>query len=530
MNTNKSTSISYSEVGMLSQLTRDYLDHKKETNAFYEFESNAKNIKKAISNKKGFPQNHRDVLVNVLNNQYGDLSSKPVQKNINLLLDSNTFTITTGHQLNLFTGPLYFIYKIISAIKTADFLNKEYPDNKFVPVYWMATEDHDFDEINHAYLDGNKMQWNSDQTGMVGEFSLEGIGEVVNHFCSSLGESISAKEMSNMIRSAYLGHENLADATRYLVHQLFNPYGLVVIDGNNRELKRLFTPIVKKELDAQLSFKSVTKTIDDFGGYKVQVSPREINLFYAQKGLRERIIKNENGFEVNNTEIFFDQTAIYKEINDFPERFSPNVILRPVYQEVILPNLVYIGGGAELAYWLELKSTFEAFQVPYPLVQIRSSFLALSDKSYKKLEDLNWSIKDVFRPKSELIGNYTEKVNPFIDPMTDLVNRIQMEVHDFGRELEEFDPELLNSLKASQKGIANSLNRLGKKVSSSVKRKNSEHFQKIDSLLNEVNPNGVYQERQVNFFELYAKQGKSFLDSVFDETEPFSREFKVMNV
>lgn len=531
MDIKKSTSISYSEVGMLSKITRDYLDGNESVVPFYNVASNAKNIWNIIQAKKDFPVENRATLVKVLNEQYGDLTSPSVRNNIDALSDGNTYTVTTGHQLNLFTGPLYFIYKIVSAIQTAKQLGIDHPELNFVPVYWMATEDHDFEEINHSYLDGKKIQWESDQTGMVGEFSLDGIKETVDTFCKALGDSINAQQMIVLIRSAYLDHENLADATRFLVHALFKDKGLVILDGNHKALKQLFTPVIKRELEEQVSFITVSETIANFGSkYSAQVSPREINLFYVKNGIRERILKSDSGYQINNTNVSFTSLQMEGEVANFPERFSPNVVLRPVYQEFILPNLIYIGGGAEVAYWLELKSAFEAFGIAYPMVQIRSSFLTLTNKTISRINELNWTGLDLYRRRSELVSFYIDAVNPYERQLQELKETILSDLKTLGVSLKAFDPELDKSLGASQKGMDKSINRLARKVSGAVKRKSSNHLRKMDQVFEAVYPNGVYQERQVNFFEMNAMYGVSFLDLIFEESNPFCIRFKIIEV
>ncbi len=531
MDRKKSTSISYSEVGMLSKITRDYLANKETVKSFYDWDSNASNIQKVIDEKSDFSLETREILVQVLTEQYVDLASPLVKKNMDLLLSRNTYTITTGHQLNLFTGPLYFIYKIVSAIQTAKLLSVEYPKMNFIPVYWMATEDHDFDEINHAFVGDKKIQWNSDQSGMVGEFSLDGIEAAVEEFCNALGDSLSAREMAELIRKAYLNQSNLADATRFLVHELFKDYGLVIVDANNRKLKQLFAPIVKRELKEQVSFRTVSNTLKEFGKtFSAQVSPREINLFYVKQGLRERILKTEQGYLVNNSEITFDENQMDLEIENHPERFSPNVILRPVYEELILPNLVYIGGGAEVAYWLELKATFEAFNVPFPLVQIRSSFLTLSPKSIDRIQELNWTTRDVYRKKQDLVMRFTNDVNPLETKISEVKIKLNLELEKLGLSLTEYDSELERSLKASQRGMEKSMDRLSKKVSGAVKRHNQDHMHKMDQVWDAVNPFGVYQERHVNFFEMYATYGTEFVNRIRTETEPFCKDFRVVEL
>ena len=522
--------VSYDEVQMLSELTRAYLRGDESTRNWYAYSSNEANILSVIEQRKNQDPVNREALVATLSSQYSEIDSKNVNANIKALANSNTYTITTGHQLNLFTGPLYFIYKIVSAIKTAKQLNKTYPNYHFVPVYWMATEDHDFEEINHAFIDGKKIEWNNPQKGMVGEFSTNEMQAVVDEFCYSLGSSVRSSEISKQIKEAYSNHSNLADATRFLVHTLFEKYGLVIIDANHTDLKRSFSEVLKKELLEQTSFEKVTETITQFKNeYKAQVSPREINLFYVKPGLRERIQLTEKGFEVNNTEINFSRNQMLEELNNYPERFSPNVILRPVYQECILPNVMYIGGGAEVAYWLELKSTFDAFSIPYPLLQIRSSFLYLADKSYKKMECLGLSELDLYQKKEYIITRKTNDLNPYKETLKSTNDNLQTALNSLAKELEAYEHTLLTSVDVSKKSAEKLMTRLQKKVTGAVKRKQKQELDQINSLFSDVYPNGVYQERQVNFFEMNLQYGDSFLDSIFELTEPFTDSFLVFN-
>ncbi len=270
-------------------------------------------------------------MVAALQKQYAKVEiSEETQANIDVLANTNAFTVTTGHQLNLFTGPLYFLYKIISAINLAEELKEKFPTSDFVPVYWMATEDHDFDEINYFNFKNQKVQWNRADGGAVGHFGTEGLQEVFEQFSKQLGTTRNAAYLKELFAEGYLKNATLADATRYIANQLFSKYGLVIVDGDDRQLKHLFTPFVAKELTEQVSFKAVSKTISNLEKtYKIQVNPREINQFYLGENSRERIVLENGVYKVNNTDITFTKEEILKKLNDFPEKFSPNVIMRP---------------------------------------------------------------------------------------------------------------------------------------------------------------------------------------------------------
>ena len=255
----KNKTISFQKTGYFSNTICNYLDKNEKITQFYNNFADLNGFKKQIDAKRMLGKSKsRSILVEVLQTQYQNIkTSGKTKQNIQSLLKENTFTITTGHQLNLFTGPLYFLYKIVSTINLAKQLKSEFPNENFVPVYWMATEDHDFDEINYFNFRGNKISWNRESRGGVGRLSTEGLDEVFKVFNKELGTSKNATYLAELFSKAYLEHNNLTDATRFLANELFGDYGLVIIDGDDSKLKKQFVPFVEDELLNQTSFKLV---------------------------------------------------------------------------------------------------------------------------------------------------------------------------------------------------------------------------------------------------------------------------------
>jgi len=410
-----STGIPFRDTNYFSSLICDYLDQKIDLKSFYNRFPSLDNFEAQIHQKKeAFSDRNREVLVDALMHQYKDFNvSEATNQNIEVLKKSSAFTITTGHQLNLFTGPLYFLYKIISTINLSKVLKEKYPEYNFVPIYWMATEDHDFEEINYFNLFGKKVKWNRDDGGAVGVFDTKGLDQVFEIFSSEIGSGKNAEQLKNLFKEAYLERKTLAEATRHIANELFGEYGLVIVDGDDSKLKKLFVPYAEKELTAQVAYKNIfpKATKLDALGYKVQVNPREINLFYLAEGLRERIIEKEGRYYVNETDISWSKSDIIKHLQEVPERFSPNVMMRPLYQEVILPNLCYIGGGGELAYWFELKDYFKAIDVPFPILLLRNSALIQTQKQAEKCEKLDVSTATLFLKKHELINKKVRQIS-----------------------------------------------------------------------------------------------------------------------
>ena len=228
----KASYMEYSETGQFTSGVLRYLAQDSEARSFAKYPPSLAGFKELLGNKK--VQADRSILVEVLQQQYNRLETcAAVTQNIEALAKENTFTITTGHQLNLFTGPLYFIYKIASAIALSKELKEAFPDKHFVPLYWMATEDHDFAEINHTYIHGKKLVWDKETSGAAGHINTLDIGEILQAYQGILGASPHALQLAEWVEKAYTQHNNLADATRYLVNKLFEKYGLLILDSNH---------------------------------------------------------------------------------------------------------------------------------------------------------------------------------------------------------------------------------------------------------------------------------------------------------
>ncbi|NND52269.1 MAG: bacillithiol biosynthesis cysteine-adding enzyme BshC, partial [Flavobacteriaceae bacterium] len=407
--------LSFRDTNYFSTLICDYLEERTELQSLYNRFPKLENFKAQIDEKSGnFDLANRQVLEQVLLKQYSDIDATlETHQNIISLKAENTFTITTGHQLNLFTGPLYFLYKIISTINLTRALKKEFPKFNFVPIYWMATEDHDFEEINYFNFKGKKVQWSRASKGPVGRMDLSGLEEVSSVFASQLGSSTNSNELKELFKTAYTEHNTLSEATLYLANELFGDHGLVILDADHKALKQLFASQMKSELLDQDAFHKVNEANAEIGklNYKVQVNPREINLFYFLNGSRERILNNDGQFLVNNSDQKWTEPEILKELNDHPERFSPNVIMRPLYQETILPNLCYIGGGGELAYWLQLKAYFKSNGICFPILLLRNSAVLVTSKQSEKMIKLDLSFHDLFQTQNKLINDQTKKLS-----------------------------------------------------------------------------------------------------------------------
>ena len=527
----KANYIDYNETKSFSPAIIRYLDNDPQLNPFFNFKADIDGFQKFIDAKAN--DCNREVIVEVLIEQYsksGQTTSTSVSNNIDLLLEKSTYTVTTGHQLNLFTGPLYFIFKIVTAISLAKELKANFPDKNFIPVFWMATEDHDFAEINHTYIANKKIAWDIPVAGATGRINTKEIGKTLRDYTSALGVSEYAEELRSLMQHAYNDHSTLADSTRSIVNSLFEDYGLVILDADDKRLKNEFAEIIFKDITEQNSYKSISEANEKLKetGLDTQVNPREINFFYLTDGLRERIVFEDNRYAVLNTKIRFTGDEIKTEIKDHPERFSPNVVMRPLYQEAILPNLAYIGGGAEIVYWLQLKQNFDFYKVDFPVLLLRNSAIITTSNLTSKLSRIDLSTKDIFQDSEELRKEWVRS-------HSNHVLNIKSEQEELNKIFEKLklralkiDPTLAPSTEAVQARLHKALKNLEGKLMKAEKRNFTDALAQIDSIKSKLFPGGGLQERTENFGLFYVKYGKGFISELVEKFKPLDLKFTIL--
>lgn len=524
------TLLPFGKVPQVSERDLAYATQDDRLRPFYKYSPTLAGLKEALADKaKAEPP--RSELVAVLKEQYLGLSpSDDLMEQINALADPNTFTVTTAHQPSLFTGPLYYIYKIISTINLARQLKAAYTDYHFVPVFITGGEDHDFEEINHLQLFGQTIVWKNEEQGAVGQMSTRSLQTVLAEVKDILGDSPRAKELYHMLHEAVEKNERYADTARHLTHLLFKDHGLVILDPSHPRLKQTFTPYIKEEIFEQPSKALVESTVAELekAGFSEQAYPREINFFYLGDGFRERIVEEDGRYKVLNQDITWDRAAMEQEIEAHPERFSPNVVMRPIYQEYILPNLAYVGGGGELAYWLERKAQFEHFGVNFPVLIRRNSVLFVDKGSSKRLRKLDLTVTDLFGDVEALIKDYVKRHTE---------NEISLKtekaaLEDIFKQVEEkageVDPTLVKAAAAEGARQLNSLEQLEGKLMKAEKQRHDTAVNQMRKLKEKLFPGNGLQERQDNFMMFYLKYGAGFFDALFEALDPLKEGFVLL--
>ncbi len=370
----------------------------------------------------------------------------------------------------------------------------------------MATEDHDFAEINHIHLFGKKISWESVQKGAVGRMNLDGMEEVLDNLDQVLGKSDNATSLSNIFRQAYK-KSNLAEASRYLINELFGKYGIVILDGDDKNLKDEFLPIIKRDVEEQALFPAIAETTDRFSkSYKSQAYVREINFFELSDKDRKRV-------EVS--------TSV-----DVAARFSPNALARPLYQETVLPNLAYIGGGAEVAYWMQLKDVFEQENIPLPILMLRNSALVVEANQSSKIKKLGFEVADFFLPEAYLHKMYVDRNSSF-----DLGYETELEslIHLFEGIKNRFAIDTLNpTIDAEFQKQRKALEKLFHKIQKQEKVKHEVALAQISKLQDDLFPNQSLQERHLSFIPFYLKHGDNFIKNLKFHLHPLDVNFVVL--
>jgi bacillithiol synthase len=521
--------LGFDKVKQFAKRDKDYQLKTENFTDFLSFSPDENGLLKAINDRGQYPVNRQE-LVNVIHRQYEKTDIKVKQKeNLDALLDVHTFTVITAHQPALFTGPFYYITKIISTINLAENLTRK-SGKRIVPIFINGSEDHDFEEINHLTIFGKKVLWQNEEQGPVGRKTLDGLLESFESFKSILGESEKADHIVNIIQQAFEKAETYNDFVFSLLNHLFGDKGLIVVNTDDAALKKLFVPVIRKELVERKSQSIVENSQSklELMGYKSQAHAREINLFYIDKGMRERIVFEEGFYKVLNSELVWKENEILALAEANPEKFSPNVILRPVYQETLFPNLAYIGGGGELAYWQERKELMKYFNVFMPVLLRRNSTMFVLKPQLKVIEKLGLKWTDFFEDLNVINQNYLKTVSSIeLDFNAEKQQAIDL-FQSIIEKVTDIDKGLKDGVEVERTKMIKQVEQIEARVIKSLKKNEEIAINQIASVYNKLFPDGGLQERIDNFFQYYLFFGEDLLDMLYKELNPLNKDLVVI--
>ncbi len=522
----------FAQIDQLSARDKAYQTGDPALRPFYKYDVRLESFDEVIAARQNYATN-RKTLHRALTSQYNSVKLTPAQAdNLQRLLDEQTYTVITAHQPSLLTGPLYFIYKIASTIHLAKDLSARYADKHVVPVFVTGGEDHDFEEINHLHLFGKTISWDTAHGGAVGRLGVETLEPVLQEVSEILGSSAYADEARDILRTSLEGASTYFEFTRSLVQALFGKYGVLVASMDDPKLKRQFVPVIKQEVFDQVSKPLITATQDALTqeGFSTQAHVRDINMFYLTADARERIETNGTTYSVVNQSVSWTRTELEAEIDEHPERFSPNVNLRPIYQEMIFPNLAYIGGGGELAYWMERQSQFDALGIPYPMLVRRNSVMLVDNSSQRSLDKLSLSLEDIWQPTHEIINTIINAASTVDLDITQEASAIEAAYKAVAERAAHINPGLGKYVLAEETKALKQIEQIGSRLKREIKKQEEVKVKQVQKLVDKLFPSNGLQERHDNIWQYYITYGHSLIDYLVDHLDPMDKDFIVVQL
>ena len=465
----------------------------------------------------GYSDQNRQVLADSLFQQAGAYFSEKQLANLALLREKNTVTITTGHQLTLFGGPMFLVYKVLHMAKLAAAFNESQTDYKAVPIFWLASEDHDLDEVRSAHLFGKTFTWETPQTGAVGRMTTADFTQVLADFKALFeGKESQIEKLLTCDQTEY------AAFNQEFLTRLFSDFGILVLQPDSAALKKMFVPVLTRELETSCALPAVEQVNERLlsFGWTPQAQAREINLFLLSDGKRSRIERAGSSYLIDGKTWSSDELLAFAQ--DHPEQFSPNVILRPVYQETILPNIAYIGGGGEMAYWVQLKEVFAAHQTIFPLIQQRNSLHVIDSGMLKRMEKLDFQVQDYFQSadllkKAFIAQNSADEVD-----MSEVYEAYEQFKRALISKTRSVAQSLENMAEAESVKMQKQLEQVEAKLIKQVKQTHEQALKSIEFVCERFMPENTLQERYFHWLH-FAADGNyaDFFQRIYERIDPF---------
>ncbi len=527
--------INFSDIPAHQNIFLDFLHEYENVSKFYG--KNFRDVEKYPSLFKSLSEKertHNALLPEIIKNQYqGQSISKLTQNNIKSLSSSNTIVIATGQQLGIFGGPLYTFYKIITAIKLCDHLKDNYEGYNFIPVFWMEGDDHDYDEvrsfsmlnnenqlINLKYDDGQLEEINR---GSIGNLVFnQNIENVFNELDAALRQTEFKAPLLEFLKSIYKPEKTFLETFRKVLIHFFDEYGLVLFSPIDPAVKRILKPVFEKEITEFLYHTSflVERSAELEEIYHAQVKVKPINLFYTDEKERLSIDPTETGeYRLKGKRKKFTREELLLQLEEAPEKFSPNVLLRPICQDYLFPTAFYIGGPGEISYFAQVSPLYKLFGIDEPFIYPRSS-ATIVEKGVKAILDKNnISYIEIFSEENELIQKIVAASSEFNveDLFGNTLRDILSSLSSIDEKLGRIDKTLPDLSSKTRQRIEESLNLLKNKAIDAEKRKYDSTIRQVSKVRNVLYPNNNLQERELNWIYFANKYGMDIVKWLYKE-------------
>lgn len=472
-----------------------------------------KDIEKKIIEHRNFPL--RKEIQSILKKQYSSLSKQSnAHKSIELLGLENSFTVVCAHQPCLLGGPWYWLYKMATTLSICHQLKAKYNEYNFIPIYFMGSEDHDFEEINHLHIFHRQITWHEHSGRSTGHLPVDGLKEVLDQLALLFPENDFAAEFIRKQYSNLSNSSNYGNYFQQFVDDLFGEFGLLSFNPNDATAKPFLKSILDKEINEEFIYK-FTQVANDWieqNGFTLQVNPRTINLFYHTSNARVRLDKNnEDSYSLKDNSKHWNKSELLMESTNHPERFSPNVLMRPLYQETLFPNLVFVGGGAEISYWMQLRYCFDHAGISYPVLVRRMSGIYCNKAIQSKISKTIFNPFDFLKPLSELESKYVATHADQYPIHEDAINLFYNQLDEMSGQIQGIDESTRVSMEADLHKIRKLLETISSKQSRYIKHKNDTEIKSIQNIKEALFPGQQLQERYFNFLPSYFEYGPELI-------------------
>ena len=540
--------ISFSDIPKHQNLFLDYLYEFQNVQEFYENNFRSKEDYISLFKKISQSKSKREFdLSGLLKDQYADsanVSSKTL-RNIELLNNHKTIAILTGQQLGILGGPLYTIAKILTTIRLANQFSERYDEFKFVPVFWLEGDDHDFNEVrsinifdieNQILNIGYKEEISDDDAkqSIGGILFDESLNEFFTKLEGSLRETEFKPELLSRLKEYYKVGKSFKQSFKDLLMWLFDEYGLVIFDPQDPKIKSILKPIFKKEVnDFSIHTQKLIQTsarLEEL--YHAQVKVKPVNLFYHTDDGRFSIEPVDDIFKLRRKRKQFTKDEILAEIENAPERFSPNVLLRPICQDYIFPTGFYVAGPSEISYFAQVTPLYNFYNIVTPIVYPRASFTLLEKNVAAALDKYDLSMNDIFlgfdELKEKVIAELSE--NNIENVFHESENDIELIFDKLKENLFAIDKTLVDSSGKTKEKILSAINELKTKAVKAQENKHETTIRQLTRISNLLYPNGNLQEREINFTYFYNKYGRELIRKLYDEISVSEFEHQIITL
>lgn len=456
-------------------------------------------------------------------------TSEAARERLGRFVEDGGAMITTGQQAGFLTGPLYTVYKALSAAALARHIEREL-GVLTIPVFWVASEDHDWEEANHTFLLDpqnhlRRVELPSAETRDVAmaerRIGGDDLEMVLEEVAQTVGGNNKTVDWVNRILGPYQDGATVGSAFGKAIAELLAPFDFCIADAADPALKRASVPALQEAVTAfrehEEALADRSQALEDAGFHpQVAVMEEGVNLFGHFDGGRERLYWRDGGFAARGVKHRYTEAELLEEIQRSPEKFSPNVFLRPVIESYLFPTLAYVGGPGELAYFAQVTALFEAYGIQPPVVYPRYSGLIVEPKVERLLEELDIPLEEVSRPREELIDDLARRqVPPAVrQALNDLREALTEQFEELIDATGFLDERLRAPLGSARNRALAEAERVETKILRSIKHGDAIAAEKLQRLLDSLHPNGAPQDRVLNVLPFVARYGEHFLREV----------------